>query len=322
MKKTYLRACAGAVALSLLACGSTPAESLGQVGQSITSGTADDVDTSAVFIIAKKGSATGYCSGVVVSPHVVLTAAHCAAEDYQYAIFLGADHNDPAATALAENFVAVAEHHPHPEWDTALGDVNDVGVLITSTPIPRAAVPLDRRPMVASDVGREIRIVGYGQIRGDDKRIGRRTMGVTTIAAFDEGSLELAGSPNICLFDSGGPTFLRQDGVDVVAGIHAVVESTACDGKGYDMRVEHYADFIDRYIAAADPPVDAGPPAGDAGVVEDAAPPDAGSSSTSAPTAGCALGGSRARSPFGALLSTGGVVLLFAAALARRQRGR
>lgn len=315
MKKPCLRACTGVVALSLLACGSTPAESLGQVGQSITSATPDDVDTSAVFIIAKKGSATGYCSGVVVSPHVVLTAAHCAAEDYRYSIFLGADHNDPAAKALAENFVQVVEHHPHPGWDTAAGDVDDVGVLITSSPIPRAAVPLNRRPLLASDVGREIRIVGHGQTSGDDKRVGRRNMGVTKIAAFDAGSLELAGIPNICLFDSGGPTFLRRDGVDVVAGIHAVVESAACDGKGYDMRVDHYTDFVDRYIAAADPPVDAGAPSSDASVVEDAEPPDAGASSTSAPAAGCEVGGSAARSPFAALS-----MVLFAAALARRRR--
>jgi MYXO-CTERM domain-containing protein len=140
---------------------------------------------------------------------------------------------------------------------------------------------------------------------------------VTKIAAFDEGSLELAGIPNICLFDSGGPTLLRRDGVDVVVGIHAVVESAACDGKGYDMRVDHYTDFVDRYIAAADPPLDAGAPSGDASVVEDAAPPAADSSSTSASSSSCAVGGSRARSPFAALF-----VLLFAAALARRQLER
>ena len=317
MNEPYLRACAGAVVLSLLACGSTPAESVADVGQAITSGKPDDLDTSAVFIIAKKSGATGYCSGVVVSPHVVLTAAHCAAEDYQYTIFLGADHDDPAAKALAENFVQVAEHHAHPGWDTAAGDVDDVGVLITRDPIPRPAAPLNRTPLVAGDVGREIRIVGQGQTSGDDKRIGRRTMGVTKIAAFDDQSLELAGTPNICLFDSGGPTFLRRNGVDLVAGIHAVVESAACDGKAYDMRVDHYTEFVDRYVAAADPPVEAGAPASDAGSVADADPPAAGSPGMTASSAACAASGWRARSPFTIL-----ALSLFGAALVLRRRRR
>ena len=307
MTNPRFRACLAAVALPLLACGSAPADSVGRARQSITSGTADDVDTAAVFIVAKTKNATGYCSGVVVSPHVILTAAHCASSDYQYSIFLGADYNDPAAKGLAENFVEVVEHHAHPKWTTARGDSNDVGVLITAAPIPRPSVAINRKPITPSDVGREIRIVGQGQPSGTDKSVGRRNIGVTKIAGFDETTLELAGAPNICLFDSGGPTFLQQDGVDVVAGIHAVVDSSACDGKGYDMRVDRYTDFIDQYIVAADPP-DAGAPESDASI-QAPSPPTT--------TSGCAISAQRSpRAFFGFFFS----VSLFAAAIARRRR--
>ncbi len=234
----------------------------GQTSQAITSGVADDTESPAVLIVAKVGSATGFCSGVLVSPHVVLTAAHCASTKGDYRIFLGADYNDPASRDLADNFVAVTEYHAHPKHDVRT-NLNDIGVLITSTPILRKPAPLNRKALEQSDVGASIRIVGYGQTTGGSKAMGRRMQATTTIAELDKVSLVVKGLPNICLFDSGGPTFMTRDGQEVVAGIHFIVDSTECNSQGVDVRVDAYTAFVDGYIDAADPKteVDAGAPA-------------------------------------------------------------
>lgn len=277
-----------ATLVALAALGATSCSSGGRASDgtaagssAITSGTADDADTSAVFIKATVKGQTGYCSGVVVSPHVVLTAGHCSTMDATYAIFVGPDFNDRAAQAATDNYIPVVEHHAHPRYDSKR-NLNDVGVLITSAPIPRPATPINRTKISASDVGRAVRIVGFGQTSGSDANsLGRRMEGATTIAAYDSSSLTISGTPNICLFDSGGPTFMNQNGVDVVVGIHFIIDAASCDQNGYDDRVDVYTDFIDGYVEAADPP-DAG--AADAADDGGAGPPAAASSS------GCAVG--------------------------------
>ena len=278
------------------------AQPVGESTQAITSGMPDDTDTSVVLVVAKVGAQTGYCSGVVVSPHVVLTAAHCSSLDAEYSIFLGADYNDASAKALATNYVAVAEHHPHPDWNSTF-NTNDIGVLITSAAMPATPVALNRDPIATADIGKEIRIAGYGEPAGNKmETMGRRNVAVTTIAAVDSASLTVKGLPNICLYDSGGPTFMTRSGTNVVAGIHYLIDALTCDSKGFDVRVDKYTAFIDGYIAMADPVIE------DAGVPEDAGV-DAPTPMPMVKPAGCNIAGSSTASwPI--------VLLLF-----RRRRG-
>jgi secreted trypsin-like serine protease len=272
-------------------------------------------------VVAKLGKESGSCSGVVVSAHVVVTAGHCIDPTFKYSIFLGADYNDPNARALADNSVAVSEVHAHPKYNPTLNE-NDIGVLITAMPIPRTPATINRQPLAKSDIGQAIRIVGYGETAGNSGVYGRRHQGTSTIGTFDPTTISLTGLPNnICLFDSGGPAFLNRGGTEVVAGIHVMVDSTACDGGSLDTRVDAYADFIDGYVNAIDPPNDAGP-AADASTGNDA-PTGAEVSSPSAESparssqSGCAIGASPRR--------TASVMfsMLFAAiALFRRRRAK
>lgn len=248
---------AALVALSLSGCAApaTPSDDVvGHSAQAITAGVADDTTMSAIWIVVKTPKGTGFCSGVVVSPHVVLTAGHCASPDGEYSIFLGADYTDPAASSLEENLVAVTEHHPHPDYD-ADTNVNDIGVLVTATAIERTPAPINRTMMDPSEVGAPVRVVGYGKTAGGESNTeGRRHQGATTITSIGIKSVKVKGVPNICLFDSGGPTYMMRDGQEVVVGIHSVVDVIECNGVGSDVRVDPYADFVDGYIAASEPP--------------------------------------------------------------------
>ncbi|MCA9176757.1 MAG: trypsin-like serine protease [Planctomycetales bacterium] len=284
----------GLLVFAATGCGAAPTDTRTEVAAAISAGHADDSDEAAVWIIAKVGAVTGYCSGVVVAPHVVLTAAHCSKPDATYSVFLGADYMDAEAKALQTNYVAVTEHHPHPSRDPAL-NVNDIGVLITGEPIPRAAATISREPLTDADLGAPVRIVGYGQTEGGvNDSYGRRNEGQTLLAAFDATSLTLAGLPNICLFDSGGPTFMQRAGGDVVIGIHYLIQSETCAAQGWDVRVDAYSDFVDAYIDTFDPTPDAGPWQGDdAGDAASSEGDEAGDASHRTPRAkatGCAIG--------------------------------
>ncbi len=283
------------VGLAGAGCGPDSSEVVRRSTSGITAGYADDSDEAAVWIVAKVGGATGFCSGVVVSPHVVLTAGHCSSIEAAYSIFLGADYNDPATKTLPESYVPVIEHHPHPRFDANL-NANDIGVLVTESAIPRAAAAINRAPLVDGDVGVLVRIVGYGQTEGGMNRTyGRRYAADTTLAAFDITGLAVDGLPNICFFDSGGPTFMTRDGAEVVVGVHSVLESQDCASRGWDTRVDVYAEFVDQYIDGVDPIVDAGSPeeedAGDAGSAE---PGEADAGSPAPVDAGQAQDASRA----------------------------
>ena len=243
------------------------------------------------------------------------TTAHCSAPRADYAIFIGADYNDAAARAAQGNLVAVTEHHAHPNYDSSTNE-NDIGVLITTDPIARAPAAINRRGLAKSDIGKPIRIVGYGQTSGDSKAMGRRTQGTTTIADFDPTTLTVRNVPNICLNDSGGPTFMTREGEEVVVGIHFIIDSAKCDGEGLDMRVDGYTDFVDGYIQSNDPPRSGdGSAEDDAGAPREASPSAAETTPPAAPASGCVLG--RARTASGDALL---VALIATALLVVRKR--
>ncbi len=225
----------------------------------ITAGSADSTHPSAVFIRGRLGTATGYCSGVVVAPRVVLTAAHCVnVTGAEFRVFVGDDYFDGGT------LLEVSEYHAHPAYQPAT-NLNDIGVLVTSAAIPVPPVALNRSPPA---VGDPLTIVGYGQsVAGDNTTVGKRRVALTSVTAVDPLDLTLQGTPSFCFYDSGGPSYLPRDGGEVVAGIHYIVEAATCDAHAYDMRVDKYVSFIDGYIAATT--ADAGVEA-DAGVAVDA----------------------------------------------------
>jgi len=237
----------------------------------VIGGSPDTAHPSAVFIKATVGSQTGYCSGVVVAPRVVLTAGHCTnLSGVTYQVFVGEDFRRPDAGT----FVAVSEYHAHPSYSAAT-NAYDVGVLITATDIDTPPAPLNRSPPAVGDT---VSIVGYGQtIAGNASTLGKRMVASTQLTAVSALDFTIQGTPSFCLFDSGGPSYLATDAGEAVAGIHFIVESAACNARAYDVRVDRITGFVDGYIAAhtvdaGSPVVDAGLPEVDAGAPE----PDAG----------------------------------------------
>jgi hypothetical protein len=247
--------------LALVACG--PQDGVGTSREPILSGTTDTTDTSVVaLIIFPVGNAQEFaaCSGTVVSPHVVMTAAHCldpavigSAIDH-VSIFLGSDFSDPAQQANPANLAAVASYSFDQSFDpTNMSGGHDIGAVVATDALSLTPLPMNRSSLGSGDVGTAVLSVGFGQSDGTNMMsAGPRRSINTTIFGVDDEHIIL--DDIICEGDSGGPTFITQNNTQVIAGVHSFTTTDNCIGTGDDTRVDVYGTaFVDPIINQADP---------------------------------------------------------------------
>lgn len=195
------------------------------------------------------------CTAARVGERQLLTAAHCVLNLSTLAPRYDATH--PVTVTLPNGVAAtyaVVEARIHPAWMekcaetlcsvaavTAKLDAPDIAVLELADPVAGAAiVPVERRPLEA---GEEVTIVGFGCTKGvhvADDRPARELLSasqkvVAPANAVHEGSFVEAedepvfsgnyvltgGQAGLCPGDSGGPLYVRRDGMLAVAGVNA-----------------------------------------------------------------------------------------------------
>jgi secreted trypsin-like serine protease len=177
----------------------------------IVNGTACSQPNSSVVLVNMRDNfgPTGSCSGTVIAPRAVLTAAHClVGGPTAVRIFVGTGNEVPA-----ESFRA---HPLYREGDSS--SVDDVGVVITVQDLPRTPIRLllgrDARP------GEQAVIAGWGRDENGNGTILRA--GTTTITASSNSGLQTqqnSTNSGVCSGDSGGPLLLSEGGVWAVAGV-------------------------------------------------------------------------------------------------------
>lgn len=236
------------------------ADPTGLLGEDIIGGVTDASDPGVVLLYFTTPGQSGgsLCTGEVVSPHVVLTAAHCAGGEAPsvtstFHVYLG----DDFASATTADLLPVAEAHFHPAFDPGdLAAGNDVGVLITRSPLPSTIAPLAYNHASMDDGfdGRSVRFVGYGL---DDAAAqtggGLKRSTTTTLTDHTALLLHFADATHeTCNGDSGGPAFMTIDGQERIVGLTSYGD-VACAAGGYDTRVDALAAWIDGWVALADP---------------------------------------------------------------------
>ena len=256
---------------ALAAC-SAPA-SIDSVSQGIINGTDDTGDPGVVMVLAQVPNSmnASLCTGEVVSPHVVLTAAHCVdpatvGAGAQFVVFTG---QILSMTSPKSDFLTVQETHFNSSFNSSSPqNGNDVGVVILASPTTIAPLPYNRAPLPQSMVGGAMRIIGYGITSASDTTgtsAGTRRTAPDTLAALDKQFVYLQdGSHGICEGDSGGPALMTIGGEERIVGVTSFgyngcpTTGPSAGGQtayaGNDTRIDAYSDFIDQWVLMFDPP--------------------------------------------------------------------
>lgn len=245
-------AVAGTLAASLLAIGCQQGEpAIGRDQANLIFG---DVDEGHPAAVALSRFGRPFCTGTLISPSVVLTAAHCVdmlAGDPDVTIFFGTDIREEGVR------IGVRETIAHPGWTGNLSGGNDIGMLLMDFPVdPELAIPLSLFDMT-QEIGTEVERVGFGIYDAATMAIdGQKRTGFTTVTQVPAGAdTFIAGDPDLitCSGDSGGPAFIEKEGVVYVAGVHSFGLEGCTSPRNGDTRVELFAeDFVLPWIQEKD----------------------------------------------------------------------
>lgn len=242
--KRFAHAAAGLVfgLVTLAPASAVAAEQTGQVRSAIVGGTVDPGDAPTVALVR---DGRPFCSGVLVAPRVVLTAAHCLEDDVD-AVAFGAD-------ASHATTVRVASALAHPAYDEGTF-AHDVGAVLLEAEAPVAPALLARGELArVPDTGEALRLVGFGRpSAAATAHSGERRTGVANVRAVTGTSISVEPGPSIaCVGDSGGPVLARSNGAEVVVGITSHGDA-GCSAEAVAIRVDVELAFVDEALAAGE----------------------------------------------------------------------
>jgi secreted trypsin-like serine protease len=215
------------LSLSLVGCGADSIESerYSRYRTEIINGTkADHSQFPSIVVLKTISSGEEYCSGTLIKPDLVMTAAHCLDDFHQFADPLSVVYG---SSDLADNDgleIQVAAWDRHAQYNPYLDPWNDIALILLENDIPDAV----NAPILAPEQyetflmpGTIVTIAGYGQ--NSDLGYGELFYGEVPVIVRDEFQIQVGennpAAPNACYGDSGGPIYVMDGEVMYVTGV-------------------------------------------------------------------------------------------------------
>jgi hypothetical protein len=256
--------------------------SLATPAHAIVGGTdqvSDQFTAPLAYIEISEPRGTGACTGTLISPSVIMTAAHCVYETNRrdnligiarpsdFRIRVGSRDVSNAGLGVAAEVTAVLPQ-PYYRWD-GNRHFHDIALLALARPLSQTPAHLaEQHP----DAGKPLLIAGYGRKSTNDDT-GPRKLRVAQIDAANPATCHLVSESfdpswlfcgsaattdlivpggTACFGDSGGPAFASENttGNVVVEGVISYGAGTDCEvSRSYLTLVASERGFIDRALA-------------------------------------------------------------------------
>lgn len=229
-----------AILVASLALLATP-----DIAGAVTGGTpiADSAADSIVLVFDGEGGSQ--CSGALIAPDVVLTAAHCLSNPTGNFYVLGG--LQPLQTALFT--ILASEVHLHPDFDP-VSISHDIGILVLSSAAPATPLPWRVPDAGFYAPGTLVSILGFGGTTpsGNDagiRRIGGASIEQTTTGEFVTDNTTGQG---MCAGDSGGPALTTDEIIPpTIIGVASYGDQLCAQFSVFD-RTDANAAFIAQFV--------------------------------------------------------------------------